>query len=99
MQDSATSESLLVPIEPTSIGSKLLNVFAAPSEVFDEIAEKPVRAIHWLLPVVICIAIAITSILVIFSQPSFVQQIRDAQNREIEKKVQAGKMTQSQANQ
>jgi Yip1 domain len=83
----------------TTIWSRLVNIFAVPGEVFEEVKNSAPRTSNWLVPAVIYIAVGIISALVIFSQPAIVQQIRDQQAKLMDQQVQAGKLTQAQADQ
>jgi hypothetical protein len=77
----------------------MLNVFAVPGEVFNEVKGSRPATSNWLVPVIFMTIVGVLSALVIFSQPAIVQQIREAQEKAIEQKVQQGKMTQQQADQ
>ncbi|HWX19848.1 MAG TPA: YIP1 family protein [Candidatus Binatia bacterium] len=82
-----------------SVGARLMNVFAVPGEVFQEVKVAPASAANWVVPVLLFIIVGVLSVLVIFSQPAIVQQLREQQDKAIEKQVQAGKITQAQADQ
>lgn len=84
---------------PTSIWSRLLNVFAAPGEVFEEVKNSKASTANWLVPALIYVVVGVISSLVIFSQPAIVQQIHDQQAKVMEQQVKAGKLTQAQADQ
>ena len=86
-------------LSPTSLWSRLMNVFAAPGEVFEEIKSRAPATGNWLAPTLVLIVMAVISSFVIFSQPSITQQIRDQQQKAFDKQVAAGKMTQAQADQ
>ena len=83
----------------TSIWSRLLNVFAAPREVFEEVKNSPPSTSNWLVPALIYVVVGVISSFVIFSQPAIVQQIRDQQAKVMDQQVKDGKMTQAQADQ
>lgn len=83
----------------TSIWSRLLNVFAAPGEVFEEVKNsRPITA-NWLVPALICVVVGMISAFIIFSQPAIIQQIHDQQEKVMDQQVKAGKLTQAQADQ
>jgi hypothetical protein len=86
-------------LPPTSLGSRLLNVFAAPGEVFAEVKNSPPRTSNWLVPALIYVVVGVISSFVIFSQPAIIQQIRDQQAKVMDQQVKAGKLTQAQADQ
>ena len=83
----------------TSLGARLLNVFASPGEVFEEVKNSPPRTANWLVPALIYIVVGVISAFVIFSQPAIVQQIHDQQEKVMDQQVKAGKLTQAQADQ
>lgn len=85
------------PPPATSVWLRLLNVFAAPGEVFAEIKDAAPATANWLAPVGLLILAAFISTGVIFSQPGVTQQIREQQRAAFDKQVSAGKMTQAQA--
>lgn len=82
-----------------SLGARLLNVFAVPGEVFEEVKISKPSAHNWLVPVLIASVVGAISAIIMFSQPTIQQQVREKQERTLEKQVQAGKMTRAQADQ
>jgi Yip1 domain len=76
-----------------------MNVIASPGEVFDEIRTTRSTASNWVVPAIIASILGIAFTLVMFSQPAIQRQMREQQERAFEKQVQAGKMTQQQADQ
>lgn len=83
----------------TSLWSRLMNVFAAPGEVFEEVKNSAPSTGNWLAPALILMVAGMISSLVIFSQPDVVQQIHEQQQKAFDKQMSAGKMTQAQADQ
>ena len=83
----------------TSLWSRLLNVFAAPGEVFEEIKSRRSSTGNWLVPVFMLALAGIISSVVIFSQPEVVQSLHEQQQRAFDKQVNAGKITREQADQ
>ena len=88
-----------VPVPATSLMARMVNVFATPGEVFDEVKHARPATANWLVPVLLAIVIGIISIVTIYSQPAVIQQIRDQQGKVFDDQVKAGKMTQAQADQ
>lgn len=86
-----------------SLMSRLLNVFAAPAEVFDEIKSAKSSAANWLVPVLLGCLVGIIYSVVVFSQDNIMQSIREAQEQAIrgkfQKSVDAGKMSKEQVDQ
>ena len=70
-----------------SLGTRLMNVFTGPGEVFDEVKKGPPSNANWLVPVLLICLVGIVATFVIFSQDSILQQIREQQDRAIEKKL------------
>jgi len=86
------------PLPPsTSLGARLLNVFATPGEVFAEVVATPVSVRNWLVPTLIACVVAMISVLILFSQPVIQQKLREQQQAAMDKNVAASKMTQAQA--
>ena len=82
-----------------SLSGRLMNIFAAPGEVFDEIKSAPLRTANWLAPAILLIVLSWVSGWLIFSQPSIQQQMKDISNKAIDRQVEKGKLTSSQADQ
>jgi len=76
-----------------------MNIFASPSEVFDEIKAAPPNTANWLVPALLSAFIGVLSTIILFSQPAIIQQIHEQQAKVFEDQVNAGKMTREQANQ
>ncbi len=94
------------PLEPppataptTSLAGRLLNVFAAPGEVFDEIKAAPSSVTNWLVPVIIYSVVGVISVCIMFAQPAIQQTVHDQQVKTMDQQVQQGKMTQAQEDQ
>jgi len=94
--------SPVAPTEPTmSLAARLMNVFAIPSDVFEEVKDARHTVANWLVPVLIGSVVGVISILVVFSQPDIKQQMREKQSAAMAKKfdemVKANKITREQA--
>ena len=87
------------PAPTTSLVARMFNVFATPGEVFDEVKSAKPATVNWLIPVLLAALAGALSVLIIFSQPAYVQQMREQVDKGFDAQVQAGKMTQSQADQ
>ena len=83
----------------SSLASRLLNVFAAPGDVFEDLKTAKPAAGNWLVPVLIVTLATIASFVVILSQPTVKQQIVEMQEKAIDHRVAAGKMKPEQARQ
>ena len=87
------------PAPANSLAGRLLNVFAAPGELFGEIKAAPASIANWLVPVSLFAVIGVISVCIIFTQPAIQQSLRDQQVKALDKRVQQGKMTQAQEDQ
>jgi hypothetical protein len=81
----------------SSLASRLLNVFAAPGDVFEEVCTSKPNTANWLVPMLLGCLVAVIYVFVIFSQEGVLRQVRDAREKAFQKQVEAGKMTQEQA--
>ena len=89
-----------VPQPPAmSLGGRLLNVFATPGDVFQEVKAAKVSTANWLVPALILIVVSWLSSLVIFSQPSINHQLSEITEQAIQKQVERSKMSEQQAEQ
>ncbi len=50
------------PAPTTSLAGRLLNVFAAPGEVFEEVKATPPSVANWLVPVIIYAVVGAISV-------------------------------------
>lgn len=75
------------PQKERSAFSLLLNVYAAPGEVFDQIKAAPTRNALWAIPVALAIIVGILSIFVVFSDPMIESQLRDRMEQQIEEQI------------
>jgi Yip1 domain len=102
MEPTAPNVELPPPVPPeasTSLFTRLTNVFAAPGELFDEVKVARHSVANWVVPAIIAAVVGVAFTLVMFSQPTIQRKIREQQEKAMEKQVQAGKMTQQQADQ
>jgi hypothetical protein len=84
-----------VPPPSTSLAARLLNIFAVPGEVFEEVKTTPFKAGNWVVPMLLSVVVGVISALIIFSQPTIQQKLREKQEKVLAKQVQAGKMSQA----
>jgi hypothetical protein len=93
------------PLPPqSSLAARLLNVFALPGRVFDEVRQSRHAAGNWLVPALLCsVALALAGY-VMLSIPSVWKQIetqqlkvRETQQTALAESVKAGKITQAEA--
>ena len=82
-----------------SLGGRLLNVFATPGDVFQEVRSAKDSAANWLAPAVILIVVSWVASVLIFSQDSIMHQFSEIVDQGIQKQVQSGHLTEQQAEQ
>lgn len=80
-----------------SLAARLMNVFLAPGEVFAEIKDRPVVPANWVTPMILAMIAGIIYTMVVFSQPAVIQGMKETQEKALQERVTAGKMTQQQA--
>jgi hypothetical protein len=85
------------PPSAMSLAGRLLNVFAAPGEVFDAVKAASLSNANWLLPAVLLIVASWISAFLIFSQPAVRQQMSELADKKIDRLVEKGKMPGDQA--
>lgn len=93
----SVADDSIVP--DTTLGSRLVNIFVSPSEVFDEVKASPPQPANWLVPLICNIVIGIIYTMVVFSQPTVLQQMRQPSEERLQKMVKQGKLTQKAADQ
>ncbi|MCX6120836.1 MAG: hypothetical protein NTX44_04395 [Ignavibacteriales bacterium] len=85
------------PLPPApSIGDALVNVFAAPAEVFTNLHTTESKPSLWILPLIVSIAAVLVMMVVGFSNQNLKSQRLDATRTTLEQRVTEGKMTQEQ---
>jgi Yip1 domain len=88
------------PQPPTmSLGARLLNVFATPGEVFQEVKTASVSAANWVAPALILIAVSWVATWLIFSQDAIKHQLSEASDQAIQKQIEKTHMSEQQAEQ
>lgn len=80
-----------------SLAARLLNVFAIPGEVFEEVKQGPPSVANWLLPALMLVLVGCVGAYLIYSQPAIQQQMREAQEKIFQKMVDKGRITQEMA--
>jgi hypothetical protein len=91
------------PAVQFSLGARLVNVFVSPGEVFTEVKASPICHANWWVPALLFLLASWCAAALMFSQPAIKQQMADMQDKamqqQFQKQVDAGKMTQAQADQ
>jgi hypothetical protein len=75
-----------------SLAARLLNVFAVPGQVFNDVRTTPRTTSNWLIPAVLGAFVGAISAVIIFSQPSILEQFQK-ENSQIQRAVTAGKLS------
>jgi hypothetical protein len=76
-----------------------LNIYAAPGDVFDEIRTSKPSTANWLVPLLLTCLVGVIYSFAVFSQQNILHSMREAQEKAMQKQVDAGKMTKQQADQ
>jgi hypothetical protein len=88
------------PPPPTmSLGGRLLNVFATPGDVFQEVKTAGTSTANWLVPALILIAVSWAAAWLIFSQDSIRHQLSEITDQAIQKQIEKTQMSEQQAEQ
>jgi hypothetical protein len=100
-QSQSPPESSPVAQQPPamSLGGRLLNVFATPGEVFQEVNSAPDKTANWFAPALILIAVSWVAAWVIFSQDSIAHQLSEITDQAIQKQIAAARLSEHQAEQ
>lgn len=94
---SPDAESASVPSSP--VWANIANVIATPGDVFTEVKTSPPSTANWLVPVILSCIAAVIYVVVVFSQGSVLEQVRQGREKQLQKQVETGKMTQQQVDQ
>lgn len=76
-----------------SLAARLLNVFAVPGEVFNEIKTAPVSVSNWLVPAILAAIVGTISVLVVLSQPAVQKQLQEKQSALLQKAAKSGNLS------
>ena len=82
-----------------SLGGRLLNVFATPGDVFQEVKTANISTANWLVPALILIAVSWVAAWLIFSQDSITHQLSEITDQAIQKQIERTHMSEQQAEQ
>ena len=82
-----------------SLGGRLLNVFATPGDVFQEVKHAGPSNANWLVPALILMAVSWMAAWLIFSQDSITHQLSEITDRAIQQQIEKSKMSEQQAEQ
>jgi hypothetical protein len=82
-----------------SLAARLVNVLAAPGELFDDLRARRESIANWLVPAAIYMVVGWIGATLVLTPDWARQQMRDLQGAAIERQVEAGKVTREQATQ
>jgi hypothetical protein len=80
-----------------SLGNTISDVFASPSEVFQNLKNTAPSPILWVAPFIATLLIVVVSVVMIFTNESLKAEMKDVQSKAIQKMVDERKLTQEQA--
>ncbi len=84
-----------------SLPARLLNVFAIPGDVFEEVRKAPLCVANWLIPALLLVLAGCIGAWLVSSQPAIQQQMREIQekfqDKMLDKMVEKGRLTKEQA--
>ncbi len=86
-------------VKPMSFIERLVNIFASPGELFENVRLTPQTSTNWIIPMILLIVVAIGMSEVIISNPSLRDQMSTMIKKGMQESVQKGSMTQEQADQ
>jgi hypothetical protein len=82
----------------TSLAARLVNIYATPGDVFDEIRQQPeVCSWNWLVPIVLSCLVGVVFTLSALSQPNVEQRLREQQDQKLQKLIDSGKLSAGEA--
>ncbi len=82
--------------QPSSFLNRAANVFMAPGELYAEVATVKEQTTSWVIPMILAIVVALLSVMTVYTNPSFKQQLLEAQRQALQQKVENGEMTEAQ---
>jgi hypothetical protein len=86
-----------MPPPQISLAARLLNVFAAPGDVFESVKAAPVSTANWLVPALMLVLVGWVGAWVLLSQDSIKQQLSDITSKAIERQIEKGKIPKERA--
>ncbi|MBN1447781.1 MAG: YIP1 family protein [Bacteroidetes bacterium] len=87
------------PVEPLSLTDKFIGILTEPAPTYENVRTTGSRTSDWLVPILLLMIVIAGATLARFSNPEFSAQIMQQQTQALHKAVDAGDMTQEQADQ
>ena len=80
-----------------SLAARMVNIFAAPGDVFEDIKDSPPSTANWLVPAVVLVVVGWICAAIILSQDAFRHQVSDLVEKNIQKQIEKTHMPEQQA--
>jgi hypothetical protein len=94
MEESSTTAGATV--QPMPLGEKLINVLAAPGEVYQNIHDTPKSTATWFVPLIIMIVVSLVMVQVVMHNATIVDQIKtmvqEGNEKRLQDQIQSGKI-------
>jgi hypothetical protein len=81
-------------VETTSLMTRITNVFASPSELYNEVSVAPVQNSSWITPLIFSIFMALLFVVAIYFNNDLRSQIYERQAEALKAQVEQGKISQ-----
>ena len=85
--------------QPMPLPARMMNVFAVPGEVFEDVKRSPNALSSWLAPILIAWVVGTISAIILFSQDTILHEMREMRAKAMQQQVEKGKLSQEQADQ
>jgi hypothetical protein len=83
------------PQQTSSFMTRAAGIFMSPGETYAEVSTASDQSTSWVIPMILTILVSLLFSYTIFTNPSFKQQIIEAQRQAMQQKVEKGEMTQA----
>ncbi|MBI2620551.1 MAG: YIP1 family protein [Ignavibacteriales bacterium] len=90
-------DTAAAPQTSVSLGNRITNILASPSEAFDGVKDQHSKNTHWVIPYLLFILLAVLFTYLLFVNEPLKNQIFDMQSKAFDEQVQKGQITQQQA--
>jgi hypothetical protein len=80
-----------------SLAARMINIFAAPGDVFEDIKNSPASNANWFVPALTLVVVGWICSAIILSQDAFRHQVSDIVEKSIQKQIESTHMPEQQA--
>jgi hypothetical protein len=80
-----------------SLMARMMNIFAAPGEVFDDIKTCPPSTSNWLVPAIVLVVIGWICSAIVLSQDAFRHQVTDLVDKSVQQQIEKNHMPEDKA--